>query len=35
MSDFESALHIAIKNNQYMKEKVIHIKCFFYFTKND
>jgi hypothetical protein len=33
MSDFEFTLHTAIKKNNYMKKKVIHIKCFFHFTK--
>ena len=33
MSDFEKAIHSSIKNNKYFKDKTIHIKCFFHYTK--
>ena len=33
MSDFEKAIHSGLKNNKYFKNIVIHIKCFFHFTK--
>ena len=33
MSDYEIALQSAIKNNIHFKDNIIHIKCFFHFSK--
>ena len=33
MSDYELALHSSIKNNKNFKDNIIHVKCFFHFTK--
>ena len=32
-SDCEKALHLAIKNNKYLKKDVLHIKCLFHFSQ--
>lgn len=32
-SDFEKAMAIAIKNNIYIKNDLIHIKCLFHFSQ--
>ena len=32
-SDYEKALHLAIKNNKYLKKEVLHIKCLFHFSQ--
>ena len=33
-SDFENAINVAIKNSNFFKYSIIHVKCFFHFTKS-